>query len=213
MASHYFSNLPNIQYRNPLSSSYDSENYVTAKNLFIRTKIRDDVLPDISFLRSYTIEDSERPMDVAEKMYGDPMYDWVVMITSNIINVRTDWPLSSKSLYEYCADKYGGDLNATRFYETREIKDKQGRLVMPGGKKVDKTFTIPHPDNHNITLSGDDLVLGISNFLAETRENEKKRNIRLMRREYLIGFVQEMVEELQYVPSSQTRNRELKRAG
>ena len=213
MASHYFSNLPNIQYRNPLSSSYDSENYVTAKNLFIRTKIRDDVLPDISFLRSYTIEDSERPMDVAEKMYGDPMYDWVVMITSNIINVRTDWPLSSKSLYEYCADKYGGDLNATRFYETREIKDKQGRLVMPGGKKVDKTFTIPHPDNHNITLSGDDLVLGISNFLAETRENENKRNIRLMRREYLIGFVQEMVEELQYVPSSQTRNRELKRAG
>ena len=213
MASHYFSNLPNIQYRNPLSSSYDSENYVTAKNLFIRTKIRDDVLPDISFLRSYTIEDSERPMDVAEKMYGDPMYDWVVMITSNIINVRTDWPLSSKSLYEYCADKYGGDLNATRFYETREIKDKQGRLVMPGGKKVDKTFTIPHPDNHNITLSGDDLVLGISNFLAETRENENKRNIRLMRREYLIGFVQGMQEELQYVPSSQTRNRELKRAG
>ena len=213
MASHYFSNLPNIQYRNPLSSSYDSENYVTAKNLFIRTKIRDDVLPDISFLRSYTIEDSERPMDVAEKIYGDPMYDWVVMITSNIINVRTDWPLSSKSLYEYCADKYGGDLNATRFYETREIKDKQGRLVMPGGKKVDKTFTIPHPDNHNITLSGDDLVLGISNFLAETRENENKRNIRLMRREYLIGFVQEMQEELQYVPSSQTRNRELKRAG
>ena len=213
MASHYFSNLPNIQYRNPLSSSYDSENYVTAKNLFIRTKIRDDVLPDISFLRSYTVEDSERPMDVAEKIYGDPMYDWVVMITSNIINVRTDWPLSSKSLYEYCADKYGGDLNATRFYETREIKDKQGRLVMPGGKKVDKTFTIPHPDNHNITLSGDDLVLGISNFLAETRENENKRNIRLMRREYLIGFVQGMQEELQYVPSSQTRNRELKRAG
>ena len=213
MASHYFSNLPNIQYRNPLSSSYDSENYVIAKNLFVRTKIRDDVLPDISFLRSYTIEDSERPMDVAEKIYGDPMYDWVVMITSNIINARTDWPLSSKSLYEYCADKYGGDLNATRFYETREIKDKQGRLVMPGGKKVDKTFTIPHPDNHNITLSGDDLVLGISNFLAETRENENKRNIRLMRREYLIGFVQEMVEELQYVPSSQTRNRELKRAG
>ena len=123
MASHYFSNLPNIQYRNPLSSSYDSENYVTAKNLFIRTKIRDDVLPDISFLRSYTIEDSERPMDVAEKMYGDPMYDWVVMITSNIINVRTDWPLSSKSLYDYCVDKYGGDLNATKFYETRQIRD------------------------------------------------------------------------------------------
>lgn len=213
MASHYFSNLPNIQYRNPLSSSYDSENYVTAKNLFIRTKIRDDVLPDISFLRSYTIEDSERPMDVAEKMYGDPMYDWVVMITSNIINVRTDWPLSSKSLYDYCVDKYGGDLNATKFYETREIRDNQGRLIMPAGKRVDKTFTIPHPDNHNITLSGDDLVLGISNFLAETRENENKRNIRLMRREYLIGFVQEMVEELQYVPSSQTRSRELKRAG
>ena len=86
--AHYFSQLPDIQYRNPLSSSYDNENYVTAKNIFLRAKIRDDMIPNVAYLRSYTIEDGERPMDVADKVYGDPSLDWIVLIGANIINAR-----------------------------------------------------------------------------------------------------------------------------
>ena len=210
--AHYFSQLPNIQYRNPLSSSYDNENYVTAKNIFLRAKIRDDMLPNVAYLRSYTIEDGERPLDVADRVYGDPSLDWIVLIGANIINARTDWPMSSKTLYNYCERKYGADLNATKFYETIEVKDSKGRLVMPRGQRVDKTFTIPDPDNHNITLSGEKIVLGITNWMAETRENEDKRSIKVMRREFLTSFILEMKEALSYKDSSQTKSRNLKKA-
>ena len=207
MANHYFKSLPDIQYRNPLTNL--ENDYVTAKNLFTRAKIRDDVLTAVTFLRSYTIEDGERPMDVAETMYGDPLYDWVVLITANIINVRNDWPMSSKTLYEYSVNKYGGDLNATKYYETTEVKDNNGRLILASGYKVDKSFTIRDPDSFNINLNP---VLGITNFLDETRNNEKKRNIKLMRKDFLTQFLLDHQESVEYKPSSQYQSRTLKKA-
>ena len=170
------------------------------------------MIPNVAYLRSYTIEDGERPMDVADKIYGDPSLDWIVLIGANIINARTDWPMSSKTLYNYCERKYGPDLNATKFYETIQVKDSNGRLVMPKGLRVDKTFTIPDPDNHNITLSGEKIVLGITNWMSETRANEDKRSIKVMRREYLTSFILEMKEALSYKDSSQTKSRNLEKA-
>lgn len=208
MAKHYFRQLPDFKYKNPLTSSNQSDNYIIAKNPFLRAKVRDDVLADTTFLKSYIIKEGIRPMDVAEEWYGSPEYDWIVLTTANIINVKSDWPMSSKVLYDYTLNKYGvEDMNATAFYETTEIKDAQGRLILPAGKVVDKDFSIPHPDTHNISLNP---VIGISNYLSETRENERKRNIKIMRPEYLGLFLQDMKEALEYSKSSQYENKTLK---
>lgn len=209
MAQHYFRQLPNIRYKSPLADKYTNDNFVTTKNLFTRAKLRDDAGRDITFLRSYTIREGERPQDVADKMYGSPKYDWVVLITANIINVQTEWPLTGPQLYNFCVDKYGNDLNAIHHYETTEVKDKSGRLIMPEGKIVDSNFTIRHPDTHNITLNP---VIGVNNFLMETRENEKKRNIKLMRNAYLNNFIMETRNSVLYTPSSQFESRFLKKA-
>jgi len=209
MAQHYFRQLPNIRYKSPLADKYTNDDFVTTKNLFTRAKLRDDAGRDITFLRSYTIREGERPQDVADKMYGSPKYDWVVLITANIINVQTEWPLTGPQLYNFCVDKYGNDLNAIHHYETTEVKDKSGRLIMPEGKIVDSNFTIRHPDTHNITLNP---VIGVNNFLMETRENEKKRNIKLMRNAYLNNFIMETRNSVLYTPSSQFESRFLKKA-
>ena len=79
---------------------------------------------------------------------------------------------------------------------------------MPAGKIVDSNFTIQHPDTHNITLNP---VIGISNYLAETRENEKKRNIKLMRPEYLTLFLSDLRESMKYSPSSQYESKNIKK--
>ena len=82
-------------------------------------------------------------------------------------------------------------------------------MILPAGKVVDSNFTIPDPDTHNITLNP---VIGISNYLAETRNNEKKRNIKIMRKEYLTMFLMDMKEALEYTKSSQFESRFLKNA-
>ena len=215
MSKHYFQNLPNIGYKNNLTTSVDRQNYIYAKNLFLRAKVRDDVSKEITFLNSYNIREGKRPQDIADELYGDPTLDWIVLTVANIINVRDEWPMTGKVLYDYCATKYGNELNDTAFYETKEVRDNQNRLILPGGKVVDSNFTIPDPDNPQITLSlgsSEPLVIGISNFLAETRNNEKKRNIKVMREEYLTMFLMDMRETLTYTKSSQFESRFLKNA-
>ena len=87
MAKHYFSNIPNIRYRNNLSDSNSRANFITVKNLFLRAKIQERVNSDITFLQSYTIDEGARPDTVAEDIYGDPKLDWVILTVANIINV------------------------------------------------------------------------------------------------------------------------------
>jgi hypothetical protein len=75
---------------------------------------------------------------VAEEFYGNAELDWVVLLTAGIINVRDEWPLSNYNLYRYAEEKYGMmDLNEVRHYETKEVKDSSGRLILPKEKDVD----------------------------------------------------------------------------
>ena len=196
----YFSLLPNFQYINPVQTGGRKKQYVEAKNLFMRMKIKDSAAQFTTNFTKYSIEEGERPDNVAQKLYGDSNYDWVVLLTANIINARDQWPLSNRLLYDYAADKYEADLNATRHYETKEIKDSKGRLLLPGGQVVDSTFRIPDPENPGLTINP---TVAVSNWLIEVRENNKKRTIKVLRKEYLSSFVGEVRDFLQYQESSQ----------
>ena len=136
----YFRELPNLLYQSFLPSKNSSLDYVEAKNLFRRTKLRDDLQNIFTLFDKYEIPDGYRPENVAEDYYGSDELDWVVLLTSNIVNVRDEWPLSSRDIYDYALNKYGDELNETRFYETKEIKDSKGRLILPEGKVVDSGF-------------------------------------------------------------------------
>ena len=207
MSKHYFKHVPDIRYKNPLTSSPNNDNYVTIKNLFLRAKLRNDVFSAVTFLRSYTIKEGMRPDNVAEEIYGNSQLDWIILVTANIINVREEWPMSSNVLYQYCEDKYGLAINDTRHHETEEVRNAEGKLIIPAGQIVDADYTIPNPLVFNTTINP---VVPISNFLAETRVNEAKRNIKIMRREYLTMFMMDMKEALEYTKSSQFINIKLK---
>jgi len=196
----YFNLLPNFQYINPNQVGGKKEQYVEVKNLFTRMKLRDSVSDFATALTKYDIGENQRPDDVSNELYGDPNYDWVVLVTSNIINVRDEWPLSSRQLYDIMYDKYEENLNSTRHYETKETRDSQERLLIPGGQVVDSTFRIANPDSPGQEINP---TVGVSNWLVEVRKNNKKRTIKVLRREYLTPFVNEFRDFLQYQESSQ----------
>ncbi len=199
----YFRELPNLLYPSYLSDKNSSLNYIEVKNLFRRVKLRDDLQNVLTLFNKYEVPEGSRPELIAEEVYGDPELDWVVLITAGIINVRDDWPLSDRDLYNYAYEKYGTDLNATRFYETTEVKDSNGRLILPKGKVVDGTFTIPNPADPTATLNP---VTGISNYEYEVRKNNKKRSIYLLKPRYLQQFLNDMRDIFTYQKSSQYIN-------
>ena len=199
----YFRELPNIRYPSFLKEKTSSFDYVEAKNLFRRTKLRDDLQNNFTLFEKYVIPGEARPDNVAQELYGSDQFDWVVLIVAGINNVRNEWPLNARDLYNYCLDKYGDALNSVRFFETTEVKDSSGRLILPKGKVVDSNFTIPKPGTPTATLNP---VVGISNFEYETRLNDEKRNIFILRRGYLQDFVNDFREVMTYRESSEFIN-------
>ena len=199
----YFRELPNIFYQSQSKDRNSSNDYVLVKNLFRRTKLRDDLQSAVTIFDKYQVGHGERPDTIAEQLYGDSGLDWVVMMTANIINVRDQWPLSDSELYKYAENKYGTKLNDVRFHETTEVKDSSGRLILPKGKIVDSGFTIPKPGTDTATLNP---VVSISNYDYEVRENDKKRQIFVLKPEYLGMFLEDMRNEMKYGRSSEYIN-------
>ena len=199
----YFRELPNLRYPSFLSEKTSSLDFVEVKNVFRRVKLRDDLQNNFTVFERYEIPMGFRPDVVAEELYGSDQLDWVVLTVAGILNVRNEWPLSDRDLYDYSFDKYGEDLNSIRFFETKEVKDTNGILLLPKGKVVDSNFTIPKPDEPTATLNP---VIGISNYEYETRLNDEKRSIFVLREEYLQQFLNDMRELMTYDESSEFIN-------
>ena len=205
----YFRELPNLEYQNFLSDSLSSQSYLTVKNLFRRNKLRDDLQNVFTVFDKYEIMEGARPDTVAEEFYGNSELDWVVLITAGILNVRNEWPLSNRDLYYYTLNIYKEEntLGDIHHYETKEIKDSNGKLILPKGKYVDKDFSISYSEGTTyITPSSDSLIQGISNWEYETIKNDKKRSIFLLRRRYLQQFLNDMRDIMIYQRSSQRIN-------
>ncbi len=199
----YFRELPNLLYQSFLSDKRSSLDYVEVKNLFRRVKLRDDLQNVFTIFDKYEIPDEFRPENVAEEFYGNDELDWVVLITANITNVRSQWPLNNRDIYQYSLEKYGNTLNDTRFFETKEIKDSKGNIILEKGKVVDSDFEFKYTDNNiNVIVKGNDVRTGISNYTYETKLNEEKRSIYILKQEYLQQFLNDFRDIMIYGQSS-----------
>ena len=196
----YFRELPNLRYPSFLPDKTSSLDFVEVKNVFRRAKLRDDLQNNFTVFEKYEIPMGLRPDTVAEELYGSDELDWVILTVAGILNVRNEWPLSDRDIYDYSLDKYGESLNSVKFFETTEVKDTNGRMMLPKGKVVDSNFTIPKPGEPTATLNP---VVGISNYEYETRLNDEKRNIFVLREEYLQQFLNDMRELMTYDESSE----------
>ena len=196
----YFRELPNLRYPSFLSEKISSLDFIEVKNVFRRVKLRDDLQSNFTIFNKYEIEEGMRPDTVAEELYGNPEFDWIILTVAGILNVRNEWPLNNRDLYNYCLDKYDDSLNSVRFFETKEVKNADGKLILPKGKVVDSGFTIPNPDNVSANLNP---VVGISNYEYETRLNDEKRNIYVLREGYIQTFLNDIREIMTYDESSE----------
>lgn len=222
----YFRELSNFEYISPLSDRNKDNEYILAKNLFRRIKLVDDFQNSTTNFQKYYIKNGMRPDQVALELYGLSTHDWVVLISAGITNVRNQWPLSDRDIYDYAQAKYGVDVNMTRFYETKEVKDSKGRLIMPKGKVVDAYFKSPKPkvdtaptssyvqfwdSGLDTMITKTDITSPVTNFEYETRLNDEKRGIFVLRPSYLQQFLANNRTLMLYGSSTQTISRKIKR--
>ena len=199
----YFRELPDISYVSLLPNQNRSDERVKVKNIFKRAKLRTDIDQSVTSFNYYLIEDNERPDILAEKLYNDPELDWVILVTNNITSIRNQWPLSNNELNTYCLEKYINDdgIMATHHYETKEIKDKYGRVVLEGKLIVDQNFTFTYAKD-DYSTSTETPAQSVSNYTYEQRLNEEKRKIRVLKPALLPAFITDFRNIMKYDKSS-----------
>ena len=210
----YFQELPNISYPSLLPSRNRIESRVTVKNLFKRSKLRTDLDQAITAFNYYTIKDGTRPDMVAQELYDNPELDWVVLTSSNITNIRNEWPLDHNDLQEYMLEKYGSEENIAKVHhlETRKIVDEYNRVVIPAGLEVDEDFSFQYLNfsKQIVKVIPSQVVAEITNYQYEVRLNDEKRRIRVLKSEYLSAFISEHREIMSYDKSSDYISKRLK---
>ena len=143
MKKSYFKQVPNLEYINRTDGNKDISNYITVKNLFKRGKIRPDIFGNLNYFTKYNIIGDERPDNIAFKEYNDSSLDWVILLSNNILNIQTEWPIPQRSFNEFLLEKYGTYEklhSGIHHYETLEIKNTKGGVILPEGLETPNTW-------------------------------------------------------------------------
>lgn len=156
----YFQKFPYDVY-----SLDDLQSVQLVKDIFRRVTINDDIKNNSSIYDEYDIKEGETPERLADKIYGDSNYHWVILHVNEIIDPRFDWPLTTYQLEQYVGSKYGvANVQATHHWE-----DGSGNWV---------NNTYPS-------------ATAISNYTFEEEKNEDKRRIKILKPKYLAAIESE----------------------
>ena len=205
MANPYFRNIPEFAYVNRDDPKSTNE-YNLVKNFFKRAKLRDDIFENVAFFEKFIIKGDDRPDNVAFQVYGDPTLDWVVLMSNNIVNVQSEWPLSNENFYEYLIDKYENETklySGIHHYEANEVKTSNGRIIIESGTRVGVGQSVSFFDkgkNDQVTIT--DIALPVTNFAYEQNLNNKKREIFLLKKIYLNIVFDDLEQIMSYKEGS-----------
>ena len=243
--NNYFRYIPNFEYVSRGPDKIGTSDFTTVKNFFVRGLIREDVYNNVTIFDRYIIEGDERPDNVAFKLYNDSNLDWVVLLSNNIIDVYSEWPLSKENFEAYILEKYGSfeKLYEPRYYETLEIKNVAGDILLPAGLVISSQYIdfdqtiieeqeifneeteefetveveVPNPNYLGLkpsylqyfdySVGVDKLYTGITkevtNYDYELQLNEEKRQIFVLKRDYINIILDKMEENLEYKKGSE----------
>jgi hypothetical protein len=117
-------------------------------------RFRKEILGKIELYDEYDIQDGETPEIIAEKVYGNANYHWVIMLVNERYDYIADFPMSYSQLTKYVQDKYG----VGNEYNIHHYVNEKGYIV----------------DQYYVGKSS------VSNLDYEERINEQKRRIKLV---------------------------------
>ena len=195
--SNYFRRVPDFAYISRLPDSKIGD-YIIVKNLFKRGALEADILENLAFHTKYEIHGDDRPDNVAYDVYGNSNLDWLILVCNNIINVQNEWPMLQNDFDQFLLDKYGTyeKLNATHHYETKEVKNSSGVIMVPKGLQCESDYSITYFDfktERKETILSADVTTEVTNYQYEAAIEDKKRDIYLLKPRYL-GIIQDDME-------------------
>ena len=205
MADPYFRYLPEFEYVNRTKEGRSEGDYSVVKNFFKRAKLREDIFQELTLFTKHIVEGDDRPDNVAFKFYSDPNLDWVVLLSNNIVNVQSEWPLSQADFHAYVTGKYDEDTlySGIHHYESREVKTTDNSIIIPAGQRVGVAQSVSYYDDAlGQHVRATDIAIPVTNFTHEEKLNNDKRNIFVLKAPYLNLVFDDLEEIMEYKKGS-----------
>tara|TARA_B100000965_G_scaffold359000_1_gene338768 strand:+ start:3714 stop:4382 length:669 start_codon:yes stop_codon:yes gene_type:complete len=203
--SSYFRNIPDFEYVSRESNSKKISDYRKVKNLFKRGKLKNDIFKDLTKFTKYKIVGDDRPDNVAFDMYGDETLDWIVLLSNNVTNIQTEWPLDHQSFYNFLIDKYGSEeqIHSVHHYETTEVRNTDRAIIVPAGLEVPQNYSIEFYDSRlETTTTVSNITTEITNYTYENKIEDEKRNIFVLKPNYINLILNDMEDAMTYKEGS-----------
>jgi hypothetical protein len=163
----YFSEYPEILISDPLTNSP-----VFVKDIFRRIKLNPEILKNEQYFQYYIIKSGERPEQISFNFYGDTKYFWTIMMANDIYSYN-DWAKSDNELDELLYNT----PDQIRHYETIELKNNIGNIILPSGLVVEQSFSTIID---GILYTGSAVRIPITEKEYIIRKNEQKKLIILL---------------------------------
>lgn len=138
---------------------------VLGLNLAKRSYIPRDFFEDEAYYLTYNVQDGETPEMIADRIYDDPDLSWIILQYNQILDPVDQWPMDTNAFQRYVQRKYGDDLYNVRYYESAET-----------GAQVGSDW----PEYDRVPFT---------NFDHESRENERRREIRVLLPDFVTDVV------------------------
>ena len=177
--------LPELLYN--ISPKPLDPDFLLVKNIWRRAEILTEFKSQITIFNEITVQDGERPEDVATAFYNNPFYNWTVLVANDIVDVYSQWPRSITQLQEFINQKYDNP-QATKHHVTTEVKDAKNNVIVEAGKVVASNYQVSYYDGSTTVTATP--VVSISHEQFEFEENAKKAQIQIIKPQIIEDFVE-----------------------
>jgi hypothetical protein len=214
-----FSKIPNIEYdKKPLRFPFSETEYTLTKNFFRRYQIDKTNLESALYFNKYTMTDYDRPDLLSQQFYGTTDFDWLILITNNVINPLFDLPIKENDLYAFVEEKYEVP-DGIHHYETLNVKNSLGEIILKEGLFVDSVFAstthkfYDRSSKSYFTKNGSQISFPVSYYEYEKKLNDDRREIYILRSDFVTKFVSQFENALEYRESKGYIDRKNKKSG
>lgn len=195
----YFKHFPTTYY------IQGESNADVVTDIISRFSFEQSLIENDAAYYEYEIKDSDTPEIIAGKFYGNPERHWIVLNYNQIVDPQWDWPLQYPVFINYVDNKYSSnaavgqtglayaqsttkeyfkvvtrtDNAATENQIIEKLEIDAGTYANTSASSITKTLN----DGTSLTISTTKETRSYYDY--EDAENEKKRNIKLLKQEFV----------------------------
>lgn len=164
-----YTSVPTVTISTPYTTLETQTKALVLTDITRNIRFRRDILANITVYDYYDVVEGETPEIVAEKIYGNAQYHWIVMLVNERYDYLGDWPLTQATLDLYVIDKYGSAANSIHHYEN--------------AKKIIVSSDYPS-------------AVPITNANYEAQVNESKRRIKIISTQLLSTILKNFKDQI-----------------